>query len=198
VSPFPTTNPKLIASLVEPSTATEWDSFIQLYEPAMQNWFRKKGLVAADAEDCSQRVLLRLVKSLHSYEASEESGCFRKWLYRVAANEFISFIRSEAKHQRSTHDSVILAELATKSDAALSQELNLEMQRRLFFEAARIVESLVSETHWQSFWRTYVLGDSAQSVAAKLGTSVGAIYVAKGRILKLLQQQVNELQGEDR
>ncbi len=44
----------------------------------------------ADAEDATQDVLLRVLKSLHTFRGESR---FRTWLYRVAANQLLNFRR---------------------------------------------------------------------------------------------------------
>ena len=43
---------------------------------------------------------------------------------------------------------------------------------------------------WRAFRRTAIDGLPARRVAAELGLSVGAVYLAKARVLKRLQQCV--------
>ncbi len=191
-----TTDLQLISSLVTPDISSDWSSFVTLYQPLLQSWFKRKGLNDADSQDCAQRVLLRLLRSISTYQVTDEKGSFRKWLYRVAIHEAISFVRSEAKHRTTLHDSLLISTLSTESDASLSQELSSDLQRHLFLVAANRVEQQVSSKHWQAFWRTYVQNESAVAVANELGMKVGAIYVAKGRILKLLQREIQDLRGE--
>ena len=52
------------------------------------------------------------------------------------------------------------------------------------------------ETTWQAFWRTAVEGEPAAEAARALGLSVGAVYVAKSRVLARLREQVQELESE--
>ena len=49
---------------------------------------------------------------------------------------------------------------------------------------------------WQAFWRTAVEGRSPREVAEALGLSVGAVYIAKSRVLARLKEQVQLMQLE--
>jgi RNA polymerase sigma factor (sigma-70 family) len=45
-----------------------------------------------DAEDATQEVLIRVLKSLHTFKGDSK---FRTWLYRIAANHLLNFKRQE-------------------------------------------------------------------------------------------------------
>ncbi len=47
-------------------------------------------------------------------------------------------------------------------------------------------------TTWQAFWQTAVEGESGAAVAAELGLSVGAVYVARSRVLARLTEQIQQ------
>jgi RNA polymerase sigma-70 factor (ECF subfamily) len=54
----------------------------------------------------------------------------------------------------------------------------------------------VTEATWQAFWRTAVDGQPVKQVAADLGLTAGAVYLARSRVfarLKELVQSVQEL-----
>jgi RNA polymerase sigma factor (sigma-70 family) len=45
-----------------------------------------------DAEDATQEILIRVLKSLHTFRGDSK---FRTWLYRIAANHLLNFKRQE-------------------------------------------------------------------------------------------------------
>jgi RNA polymerase sigma-70 factor (ECF subfamily) len=50
---------------------------------------------------------------------------------------------------------------------------------------------------WQAFWRTAVDGRDAAAVARELGLSVGAVYIARSRVLARIKEQLRPLQDDD-
>ena len=50
---------------------------------------------------------------------------------------------------------------------------------------------------WEAFIQTAVEGHPPSQVAARVGLSVGAIYVAKSRVIARLRQEMETLQGDD-
>jgi RNA polymerase sigma-70 factor, ECF subfamily len=198
VTAFPPTNDRLIASIATAGNKSDWSEFVRLYEPGLIAWLQRKGLRPHDAQDCCQRVLVRLLQSIGKFQNDGRDGSFRRWLYRVARNETVSFLRQESKHLRCSHDSKFLSQLISKDvgDADLTVELETQFRRQAFMQAAQIVQGQVASHHWSAFWNAYVLGQPTPRVARDLDMTVGAVYVAKGRILKLLQQQIVAMEIE--
>jgi len=78
-----------------------------------------------------------------------------------------------------------------------SAEWDAEYERRVFAWAAEQVRADFQEKTWQAFWQTAVEGQPAAQVAEALGLSVGAVYVAKSRVMARLKEQVQELHEEE-
>ncbi len=51
-------------------------------------------------------------------------------------------------------------------------------------------------TTWRAFWQTAVEGRPPAAVAAELGLSVGAVYIARSRVLARLKKRIEQL-GDD-
>jgi RNA polymerase sigma-70 factor (ECF subfamily) len=62
--------------------------------------------------------------------------------------------------------------------------------------AAEQVRDTFAPTTWQAFWQTAVEGKSAAEVGAELGMSVGAVYVARSRVLARLAEQIRQMQAD--
>ena len=78
----------------------------------------------------------------------------------------------------------------------IEDEWDQAYQRHLFTKAANGVKNDFEEKTWSAFWRTSVEEESTQSVADDLQMSVAAVYMAKRRVLKRIQQQITFLEGE--
>ncbi len=58
------------------------------------------------------------------------------------------------------------------------------------------MKSEFKEATWRAFWQTAVENQPAKQVAEALGVSVGAIYIAKSRVLARLRQKIQEVLDE--
>ncbi|MBC8117033.1 MAG: sigma-70 family RNA polymerase sigma factor, partial [Candidatus Saccharimonas sp.] len=72
-----------------------------------------------------------------------------------------------------------------------------DYERQLFHFAANIVKQDFTEATWRAFWMTAVDGASGRDVAEQLGLTVAAVYLAKGRVMTRLKEQVKLLVGEE-
>jgi RNA polymerase sigma-70 factor (ECF subfamily) len=71
-----------------------------------------------------------------------------------------------------------------------------QYEQRLFLWASEQVKVGLQDSTWQAFWQTAVEGKHAKQVAHSLGLSVGAVYVAKSRVLARLKELIQQLQDE--
>ncbi|HEV3443267.1 MAG TPA: hypothetical protein VG099_01435, partial [Gemmataceae bacterium] len=53
------------------------------------------------------------------------------------------------------------------------------------------------DSTWQAFWLTAVEGKEPKEAAGALGITVGAVYIAKSRVLARLRKKIEQLQGSD-
>ena len=72
-----------------------------------------------------------------------------------------------------------------------------DFERGLFDAAAERVKPNVRPATWAAFWATAVDGRAGPEVAAELGMTVGAVHVARSRVLARLRAVVRELTGDD-
>ena len=72
-----------------------------------------------------------------------------------------------------------------------------EFQQQLFRLAAAQIRDSFAPTTWQAFWGTAVEGKSGLTVATELGMSVGAVYVARSRVLARLKEEVDALRRQE-
>jgi DNA-directed RNA polymerase specialized sigma24 family protein len=49
------------------------------------------------------------------------------------------------------------------------------------------------DTTWQAFWQTSVDDRESRDVAEELGMSVGAVYIARSRVLARLRKEIEEV-----
>lgn len=73
-------------------------------------------------------------------------------------------------------------------------ELEQEYRRQLFRSAARLARDEFEETTWLAFWLTTVEGQAIPVVAEELGKTVGAVYVARSRVMQRLREKVREFE----
>ena len=70
-----------------------------------------------------------------------------------------------------------------------------EHRRCLFDWAAGEIRAEFQPSTWQAFWQTSVEGRAAKEVAAALRMTVGAVYIARSRMLARLKAKIQQVEG---
>jgi RNA polymerase sigma factor (sigma-70 family) len=196
--PVPTTQPSLLVRLKNAHDREAWERFVDLYAPLVYAFVRKRGLQDADAADLTQDVLRQVALAAKSLIYDPRRGSFRGWLFTVVRNRLTDHWRAAARGERGSGDSSqwqqASEQLVFESDSA---EWDAAYERQLLEYAARQVQADFSEATWSAFWQTAVEGREGKVVAAELGLTVAAVYLAKGRVIARLKEQVKWLLGED-
>lgn len=191
----PTTHPSLLVRLRDPRDAAAWELFVELYAPPVYGFARKHGFQDADAADVTQDVLRSVSRAFGRNGFDPNRGAFRAWLFTIVRNRLRDMLDSRRRHPCSNGDSALLAAVPDPDgDPATIWEQ--ECERQLFDWAAEQVPARFSTATWQAFWRTAVDGVSGTTVANALGLSVAAVYLAKGRVMAALKEQIQLVDGE--
>jgi RNA polymerase sigma-70 factor (ECF subfamily) len=193
------TRPSLLVRLRDAGDRAAWGQFVELYAPLVYRFARRRGLQDADAADLTQDVLKAVAGASARLEYDPGRGTFRGWLFTVARNLLNNFLARQRRRpaaEGGTEGQRLLEELPApiENEEALWQQ---EYEQRLFDWAAEQIRGDFQETTWQAFWRTAVEGENPRTVAAALALSVGAVYVAKSRVLARLRKLVQEIIGEN-
>ena len=192
------TRPSLLVRIRDRGDRAAWEQFAELYTPLLLRFARRHGLQEADAHDLVQEVLKAVTTAAERLEYDPRRGSFRGWLYTVARSKLSNLLAARARQAQGSGDTGVqgLLEQQPAPAADDSAEWDAEYERRLFAWAAEQVRADFQEKTWQAFWQAAVEGKPAAQAAEALGLSVGAVYVAKSRVMARLKEQVQELHEE--
>src|SRR5262249_39656021 len=153
---------------------------------------RRKGLQDADARDLCQEVFRTVAQAIGRWDLDPARGSFRGWLSRIARNLLVNVLTRRPYRLRGSGSTSIqdLLEAQPASDPMATAWFEAEYRRRLFQGAAEQVRGEIAATPWQAFWRTAVEGRPPGDVAVELGLSVGAVYIARSRVLARLRRRI--------
>jgi RNA polymerase sigma-70 factor (ECF subfamily) len=180
----------LLQRLRRPEDGAAWVQFVHLYTPLLYGWARRAGLSEADAADLLQDVFTTLLQELPRFEYRPGKS-FRAWMRTILLNRWRTLQR------RRTPQAVPAAQLqdvAGPADPDLPGEA--EERRELVRRALALLESEFSLATWQAFRQSVVQERRPVEVAAELGLSVNAVYLARSRVLRRLREQLAGLVEE--
>jgi RNA polymerase sigma-70 factor (ECF subfamily) len=189
----PTTRPSLLVRLRDSRDGAAWQEFVDLYAPLVYSWARRKGLQDADAADVTQEVFRSMAGAVAKLEYDASRGAFRGWLFTVTRNKIRDFLASRQARERGSGATTMMQFLEARPEDVEENAWEVEYQQRVFAWAAERVRGQFEEHTWQAFWLAAVERKSGEEVAKVLGVSVGAVYVAKNRVLNRLRQEVQEM-----
>lgn len=192
------TRVSLLARLGDPDDRLAWQQFVELYGSLVYGFARQRGLQDADAADLTQEVLLAIAQTAGRWHYDPKRGSFRGWLYGITRNKLAQHLTNRHSQPLASGDSTTHQRLAEEPDPEADMEATWEReyQQHLFRLAAARIQKHFSATTWKAFWQTAVEGGSGAAVAAELGLSVGAVYVARSRVLARLTEEIQQLRIE--
>jgi RNA polymerase sigma-70 factor (ECF subfamily) len=193
---IPATRASLLLRLRDPRDGAAWGEFVDLYAPLIYAYARKQGLQDADAVDLSQEIFSAVASTVGQLEYDPSRGSFRNWLFTIVWRRLSNWRRAQRIRPRGSGDSSIqqVLEQCPAPEEAMEAEWETQWQRRVFAWACEQVRLDVTEATWQAFWRTAVEGQPGKQVAAELGLSIAAVYLARSRVVARLKQQVQSAQ----
>jgi RNA polymerase sigma-70 factor (ECF subfamily) len=183
-----TTSPSLLERLRQPTDDTNWRRFVRLYTPLLYSWCRRLQLSEEDSADTVQDVFVTLLEKLPQFHYDGRRS-FRGWLRTITLNRCRDRWRRRA-HAPQGADDDLLANFPDRAETSPFEEA--EYRQYLVTRALALMQSDFDQRTWKACWEHGVVGRPAAEVAAELGMSENAVYIAKCRVLRRLRE---ELQG---
>jgi RNA polymerase sigma-70 factor (ECF subfamily) len=193
---MPTTRVTLLARLrQDPTDQAAWDVFVAQYGRHIYRWCRQRKLQDADALDVTQDILVKLAKKLRAFEY-DPSRSFRGWLKTLAHHAWRDFVDSPRRAQAAAGDRRVWELLHTlEAREDLIQRLQKAFDHELL-EAAKVrVRLRVAPHTWEAFRLVALEGLPVAEVAAAVGMQVAMVYVAKSKVQKMLQEEIQKLEA---
>ena len=193
---LPETRASLLIRLRDRRNSQAWSEFVDIYEPLIHRLARRQGLQDADACDLTQQVLMAVAAKVETWDPNRSKGSFRAWVSQVARNLTVNMLVSRRRHPLGTGDSNI-HDLLNQKPATTAEDtaaFDAEYRRRIFHYAAEQVRKEFRAKTWAAFWDSCVEGQRVQEVARRLGMSVGAVYIARSRVLARLRQRIQQIE----
>ncbi|MGL6094545.1 MAG: RNA polymerase sigma factor [Fimbriiglobus sp.] len=183
------TSPTLLGRLRSaPTDEAAWSEFVDRYGRVIYDWCRRQRLQEADAEDVTQGVLTKLAVRMRTFRY-DPAQSFRRWLWTVTRHAVADWCTS-------TPRSVALADGFLQQLAApdtLPEELNRAFDLELLDEAYSRVRGQVQAKTWDAFRLTALDGVSGPDAAARLGMTIGSVYMARCNVQKRIREELLRL-----
>jgi RNA polymerase sigma factor (sigma-70 family) len=177
-----------------PADQAAWEEFVNRYGRKVYTWCRRWGLQECDAQDVTQDVLVALARQMATF-VYDEAGSFRAWLKTVAHRSWVKFL----DHRRRAGVACGSEAIREFLDALPVGEdwvrlVEAESDWALLDRAMARVRRRVQANTWEAFRLLALEGLSGADVAGRLGMTVGAVFMARSNVQKLMKEEVHRLQ----
>jgi RNA polymerase sigma-70 factor (ECF subfamily) len=195
----PETRASLILRLPTTTDAAAWREFVAIYEPFVYRFVRRGGMQDADARDLVQNVFLSVARAVGRWQPDRGRARFRTWLFRIARNQLIDVLYKRKLQSQACGGTTALHLLNQQLalDNWSTDEVMQSHRRELFRLAADRVKDSVKPETWQAFWLTAVELKPIEQTASCLNLSVGAVYIARSRVLARLRDEIKQWEDDD-
>lgn len=182
-----TTSHTLLDRLTASADRLAWEQFVDLYTPLLLAWCQRLGLSDSDSADLVQTVFLTLYEKLPQFKY-DPTRSFRAWLKTVLLNTW----RNQARRCRTgmPHAPGILdPDLIPDTDPRTALD-EAEYRSALVRRALELMQQHFEPNTWRACWEFVVNDRPAPEVAAELGLTLNAVYLAKSRVLRHLRHEL--------
>jgi RNA polymerase sigma factor (sigma-70 family) len=178
----------------DPRDQDAWAEFVDRYGRKVYAWCRQWNLQDADAQDVTQAVLVRLAQRMPTF-AYDQTRSFRGWLRTLTQHALSDFLKSRGRVARGGVEVDSLLE-TLEARQTLVAALEEEFDQEILELATTRVRLRVEPRTWEAFRLTAVDGLAGAEAARQLQMRVAAVFKAKSRVQKLLQEAIAELEGD--
>jgi RNA polymerase sigma-70 factor (ECF subfamily) len=184
-----TTSVTLLDQLRQRPSPEAWQRFVDIYSPILLRYAVSRGVHRDAAADLVQDVFVVLVEKLPAFEYAAGGG-FRRWLFTILLNKWRDRKRAAARAPVAAGSH--LPDPPAEGDP---RELigEAEYRQQVVSRAINLMRSEFEPNTWRACWEHGVLGRPAAAVAAELGVSENAVYLATSRVLRRLRGSLRGL-----
>jgi len=188
----------LVLERLRDDEAGTWALFVHRFRQPVVMFARDLGLPLDEAEDAAQETLKEFVTAYRQGKYDRNRGRLRSWLFGIAHRVVLNRRRLLARDRKrqpagqrtAFWDALPAEELAYKS-------WDEHWQRAVFTQCMQQVQTELDPKTVRAFELFAMNGRPASDVAADLGMSRNAVFLAKHRVLKRIRQlrdQIDDVQ----
>jgi len=194
---MPDTRDSLIVQVQNPANREAWEQFTAIYRPVIYRLARTRGMQDADADDLAQQVLLAVGRAIPDWQSNKQQSRFRHWLHRITKNAILNALTRTPKDPAVGGSGFMNLIHGVSKPDNIELQLELEYRRQVYRQAAEIVRNAVQEQTWRVFMMTIIEGQSTESVARQMSTTIGNVHAIRSRVMRRLQIAVKDIQEAD-
>lgn len=188
-----------------------WQDFFDTYRALIYGTARKAGLTDAEAQDIVQETVLSVARNIGSFHYDPAVCSFKRWLLQLTRWRILNQLKrrrrepagappdpdapggAPARQDPARTDT--LERIPDPAGVDLDAVWDEEWEKTLLAAAMERLKRKVAPDQVQVFDLYCLEQWPAPKVAQTLGVSLGAVYLAKHRINRLLKKEIQSLRG---
>ena len=179
-------------------TDAVWDQFAGRFRGPVVDFATRLGLDEDAAQDVAQDALLTFARAYRDGRYDRERGRLRSWLFGIAAREAMRRRREEHRTARQAPRvegrTTLISSLPDDADVeALWEDAWTRHALRVGLEQVR---REMAPSTFGAFEQFAINGVPAARVAETLGMTPNAVFLAKRRVLRRLEEVCAEIEGD--
>ena len=195
----------LLSRVRNPDDQESWEDFFKTYSRLVYSVALKARLSDAEAQDVVQETFIALARQMPKFRYDPDKGHFKNWLIKTTQNKIYDHFRKKkpellpkTRTDGGTARTSTIERIPDPASLNLDAVCEEEWRQVVFLQAVEKVKEQVSASQFQIF-DLYVLKEwPVRRIASTLGISSTRVYLAKHRLLKLVEQEVKLIQKEFR
>jgi RNA polymerase sigma-70 factor (ECF subfamily) len=166
-----------------------WRRLCAIYTPLVRWWCHCSAVSRQDVKDLVQDVLVTVLTKVEKFERGPQRGSFRSWLREITRYKVQEYFRRSQSQPAGAGGDDARERLAQVPD--VPEDEGDETEQAILLQAAlEETRGRVKPLTWEAATRVLINNESPAEVAAALGITVNAVYIAKLRVRKLLQEEL--------
>jgi RNA polymerase sigma-70 factor (ECF subfamily) len=191
------TRVSLIMRVCNIHDSRSWSEFHAIYRPLIFSYLRGLNIKEHDANDLTQEVFWRLLRSLPRFTLNRQKARFRTYLWKLTYNTLVDGARRQKVRDRAEAEWVRRFSEADESASRQLEEAWIAQHRRRILEVVLPkARARASATAWACFQGRLVDRRPAAEIAAELGITPNAVHVYTSRVLNEVRRRCAEIEGE--
>jgi RNA polymerase sigma factor (sigma-70 family) len=200
---FIPTRRSLLTRLKRWDDQESWRDFFDTYWRLVYSFARQSGLSDSEAQDVVQDTVVSVARKMPSFKYDPVRGSFKAWLMQLSRRRIVDQFRKRPRESEfpgsvpGEETGTGAAErLPDPAGVALEKVWEGEWQKHLLDTALHRVKQRVAPGQYQLFELNVLKEWPVERVAATLNVSANQVYLAKGRVGKILQAELQRIEGE--
>jgi len=192
------TRRSLLGRLADWEDQDSWRDFFDTYWRLIYSTALRAGLTETEAEDVVQETVVAVAKAMHDFKYDPARCAFKTWLRVLCNRRIADHFRKRARQVESREEARedLLESLPDPASLEPDPQWDEDWEQNLLRAAKERVKEQVAAQTYQVYDYHVLQEQSVRDTCKALGVNAAQVYLAKHRVGRLLQKQVEELRSK--